>query len=79
MMPNVQIKIPDFLLIKVDELTKREQITIDHFISLELAEKLSALMTEEYLEERAKKGSREAFDKILSKAPDVEPEKYDQL
>lgn len=78
-MPNVQIKIPDFLLIKVDELTKREQITIDHFISLELAEKLSALMTEEYLEERAKKGSREAFDKILSKAPDVEPEKYDQL
>ncbi len=32
-----------------------------------------------YLEERAKRGSREKLLAVLAKAPDVEPEEYDRL
>ncbi|MFN4852746.1 MAG: toxin-antitoxin system HicB family antitoxin, partial [Microcystis sp.] len=38
-----------------------------------------ALMTENYLIERSKKGSREKYQAILTKVPDVEPEAYDRL
>jgi hypothetical protein len=61
----------------VRELAKREGISINQFISTALAEKLSALMTQEYLEARARRGSRRKFDRALSKVADVEPEEYD--
>ena len=57
----------------------RDGISIDQFISTAIAEKLSALMTENYLNERAKKGSRLKYEAILAKVPDVEPESYDRL
>jgi hypothetical protein len=44
-----------------------------------IAEKLSALMTESYLSERAKRGSRAKYKAILAKVPDVEPEAYDKI
>lgn len=44
-----------------------------------IAEKLSALMTENYLSERAKRGSRAKYEAILAKVPDVEPEAYDKI
>ncbi|ELS32419.1 hypothetical protein Pse7429DRAFT_2571 [Pseudanabaena biceps PCC 7429] len=44
-----------------------------------IAEKLSALMTESYLSERAKRGSRAKYEAILAKVPDVEPEAYDKI
>jgi len=40
---------------------------------------MSALMTEDYLGERGKKGDRAKFEAILAKVPDVEPEDYDRL
>ena len=43
-----------------------------------LAEKISALATEDYLAERAARGSREKFV-AASKVADVEPEECDQL
>jgi len=47
--------------------------------ALALAEKVSALMTEDYLAERAKRGSRRKFRRVLAKVPDVEPEERDRL
>ena len=44
------------------------------------SQKISALMTEDYLMKRAKNApTREEFDKLLEKVPDVEPEEYDKL
>jgi antitoxin (DNA-binding transcriptional repressor) of toxin-antitoxin stability system len=39
----------------------------------------AALATETYLEELAQRGSREKYEAVLAKVPDVEPEPYDQL
>jgi hypothetical protein len=44
-----------------------------------LAEKLAALTTAEYLEERSNRASRVAFEKAMAKVADVEPDERDRL
>jgi hypothetical protein len=78
-MSIVQVQIPDSLHKSLSELASRDGISIDQFISTAIAEKLSALMTESYLSERAKRGSRAKYAAILAKVPDVEPEAYDKI
>lgn len=50
----------------------------NQFESSENDEKIAALMTEGYLKERGKRGSRAKYEAILAKVPDVEPEVYDR-
>jgi hypothetical protein len=78
-MSIVQVQIPDSLHKSLSELASRDGISIDQFISTAIAEKLSALMTESYLSERAKRGSRAKYEAILATVPDVEPEAYDKI
>ena len=52
---------------------------MNQFITLAVTEKVSALMTVEYLEKRAKRGSRQRFEAVLANVPDVEPKVYDRL
>lgn len=74
-----EIAIPDSLLRQVRQLAEREGISIEQFIVSATAEKASAWLTVDYLKERAKKGSRKEFEKILAKVPDVEPDPWDKL
>jgi len=78
-MSTLSLRIPDSLHERIREIAKRENISINQFVNSAVAEKLSALLTEEYLEERAKRGSRRKFKKALSKVKDVEPEEHDKL
>jgi len=73
------IAVPESLLKKVRELSEREGITIDQFVSSAIAEKASAWATVEYLKERARRGSREKFLQALGKVPKVEPDEEDKL
>jgi len=70
---------PESLHREIKELAKREGISINQLISTAVAEKMSALLTVELLEKRARRGSREKFEKVLSKVPDVEPMEGDRL
>ncbi|MCA9970622.1 MAG: toxin-antitoxin system HicB family antitoxin [Anaerolineales bacterium] len=78
-MSTLSLRLPDYVHNAVRELAQKEGISINQFITLAVAEKLSALMTEDYLAERAQRGSREKYDAVLAKVPDVEPESYDRL
>jgi hypothetical protein len=78
-MSIVQVQIPDSLQKSLYDLASRDGISVDQFVSTAIAEKLSALMAENYLQERAKRGTREKYDAILAKVPDVEPEDYDRM
>ena len=78
-MSTLSLRIPDSLHERVRELAKRENISINQFVTSAVAEKLSALLTQEYLDERAKRGSRRKFKKALSKVKDVEPDDRDAL
>lgn len=77
-MSAISVRLPDSLHKKVKELAERDNVSINQFINSALAEKVSAFLTKEYLEERAKRGSREKFRKALSKVDDVEPEENDK-
>jgi len=77
-MSTVSLRLPESLHKKARELAKKENTSINQLVSSALAEKISALMTEEYIEQRAKRASKEKFKKVLSKVPDIEPEEYDK-
>ena len=78
-MSILKIKIPDSLHEDAKELAKKDHVSVNQLIATALAEKLSALMTEEYLEERAKRGDRKKFKDSLSRVPDTEPEEWDKF
>lgn len=78
-MSAINLRLPPSLHEAVRELAKRENISINQFITLALAEKISALTTEDYLAERAARGSRAKFDAALASVPDIEPDEADTL
>ena len=78
-MSAISLRLSESLHKQVRELARREGISINQLISSAVAEKLSALMTEEYLETRAKRGNRAAFDDVLSRVRDVDPDEGDGL
>ncbi|MGP1594290.1 MAG: hypothetical protein ACTTH8_03485 [Treponema sp.] len=76
-MSTLSIRIPDSYHTMVKELSKMDNISINQFITAAIGEKLTALQTENYIEQRATKGSREKFLAVLNKAPNIEPDEYD--
>ena len=78
-MSTLSVRLPDSLHKRARSLAKEEHVSINQLVASALAEKISALDTEKYLQERAKRGSRSKFLKAMSKVPDVEPEEYDRI
>lgn len=72
-MSALSLRLPRSLHARVRELAEREGISINQFVATALAEKLSALLTEEYLEARAARGSRRTFLAALNRVPGVAP------
>lgn len=78
-MSTMSLRLPESLHRHLRELAEREGISMNQFIATAVAEKMSALLTEEYLETRARRASRERYERALAEVPDVEPEEYDRL
>ena len=78
-MSTISLRLPNSLHEKVRELVKKEGVSINQFIALALAEKVSALMTEEYLGGRARQGDRAKFERAIAKVADAEPDEHDRL
>lgn len=78
-MSTLSIRLPESLHEKVKEIAKREGISINQFLASALAEKVTALITEEYLNERAARGNRGAFESVMAKVQDRQPDAGDQL
>jgi uncharacterized protein (DUF1778 family) len=78
-MSALSLRLPKSLHEQLRELAQEEGISVNQFVMLAVAEKVAFISATEYLEKRAKRGSREKFLEILNKAPDVEPEAFDKL
>ena len=78
-MSTISLRLPDSLHAQIRRLANADGISINQFISTAAAEKLAALMTVDYLEERAKRGTRAKFEAALQRLPDVEPADGDKL
>ena len=78
-MSTVSLRIPESLHKSVREMAKKENVSINQLITTALAEKLSALMTVEYLDERANRGSRKKFERAMGKVRSEGPDSRDEL
>jgi len=78
-MSAISLRLPASLHKKVRELAKKEGVSINQFVSTALAEKLSALLTAEYLSSRGRRGDRKRFSKVLAKVKDRDPDQDDRL
>lgn len=69
---NIALRVPESLGITLKEFAKKESISMNQFIATAIAEKMSALQTYDYLEQRARKGSISEFENLLQKVPSRE-------
>lgn len=78
-MAALTIRLPDSLHREIKQLAQDEGVSINQFLTLAAAEKVSALRTVDYLRAEAQKGSRADFVAFLAAVPDVEPMAEDRL
>ena len=77
-MSVLSVRLPESLHQMAKQVAEEDKISLNQFIATAVAEKVAALTTETYLQSRAARGSRQAFDKALSKVPAVSPEDIDR-
>jgi predicted transcriptional regulator len=77
-MATLSIRLPDSLHRQLKSLATKEKVSINQLVSTAVAEKMSALMTEDYLGALARQGDREAFDRVLAKVPASPPDPWDR-
>ena len=78
-MSALSLRLPESIHRHIKEVAKMEGVSINQFISSAVSEKISALMTEDYLMTRAKRAKKEDLGKILAKVPSRKPLPGDEL
>jgi len=78
-MSTLSLRLPESIHARIKILAKREKVSINQLVTTALAEKLSALDTESYLNRRARLGTRFKFKQALSKVADIESDEYDRI
>lgn len=77
-MSALSIRLPESLHKNAKAYALQEGISVNQLISTALAEKLSALAAQDYLEQRAARGNRSKFEAALASVPDAEPDAWDR-
>ena len=72
-MRALNIQLPDSLVAKMEELSKKDGI------SLAVAEKISSWITDGFIQDRAKRANKEKYLQVLKLVPDREPLEHDKL
>ena len=78
-MSALNLRLPDSLHRHIKDIAKKDGVSINTFITSAVAEKISAITTEEYIADRAKKARKGAFKKVLDRVPKREPLSGDEL
>ena len=69
-MSSLSVRLPDSLHDSVREISKKDHISINQFIASAVAEKITAMETEEYLASRAERGNVNKFRAVMKKVKD---------
>lgn len=78
-MSALSLRLPDSVHRHIKELAQKEGVSINQFIASAVAEKVSAIATEEYLQARAERADKNAFDAILANVPNRPPLPGDEM
>ena len=78
-MSALSLRLPDSVHRHIKEFAQKEGVSINQFIASAVAEKVSALATEDYLQSRAEKADKQAFVNLLANVADRPPLVGDEL
>ena len=78
-MSTVSLRLPNSIHNRVKQLAKMDGVSINQFISVALTEKVSVMNAVDYLENRAKRGTLDKFQRVLDKVSGREPEPFDTV
>lgn len=78
-MNALTIRLPDSIHQTIKKLAKREGCSVNQFLASAAAEKMSALLTLDYLRAEAAEGRREDFESFLAAVPEAEPMETDRM
>ena len=74
-MSALSLRLPNSLHNRVKALSIKDRVSINQFVSSAVAEKISALDTEAYIQQRAQRASRSKFLQAMARIPNVKPTK----
>ena len=77
-MSNVSLRLPHSLHQRAKTLAKQDGVSVNQFITIALSEKLSVMDAMQYVQQRAKRASRDRFDGVLEKVRDRKPLDFDR-
>jgi hypothetical protein len=78
-MSTLSVRLPNSLHRQLRELAEREGVSMNQLISSAVGEKLASLLTLDYLQQRADRGRRSAYDRVLRRVRNAAPEEGDAL
>jgi predicted transcriptional regulator len=78
-MSTMSLRLPDYLNNNIREIADNEHISVNQLVTTAIAEKVSALATEKYLNAMVAKGSAQAFDAVMAKVKNRPPLPGDDL
>ena len=76
---NYALRLLASLKTEAEKVAAEEGTTLNQFINIAVAEKLAALRTARYLEERASRAKPGAFDRLMKMAGDEPPRPGDEV
>jgi len=78
-MGALSLRLPESIHRHIRDIAKAEGVSINQLISSAITEKISAIMTEEYLQKRAKRASIKDMEAVLNKVSNRAPLEGDEL
>ena len=72
-MSALNLRLPDSIHRHIGEIAREDGVSINTFIACAVAEKISAITTEDYIAARAKQARKGAFKRVLDRVPEREP------
>lgn len=78
-MSSLNVRLPHYLHEQLRQLAQREGISMNQFITLAIAEKITALESVDYWQARAKRVDQAAYQQVLAAVPNVPPDERDAM
>lgn len=75
---NLKIQIPNKLYNQAMVFANNNNFKIEDFINYQFIQNLEGFLMNQ-INERAQNVTRDDFERILAKVPDIEPEEYDRI
>jgi uncharacterized protein (DUF1778 family) len=72
-MSALNLRLPNSIHRHIKEMAQKDGVSINSFINSAVAEKISAITTDEYISKRAQRSKKGAFRKVLTKVKSRKP------